>query len=949
MTNSAQNVSNDAVSGLNPLSYLNQNQPATVLRVAFPRTPTTADKRFKIGTMWLDTSSDSSYQLIRILNNEAQWAILGPGTTNLDQLDGDTGSATPTLGVINIVGGTGVTTTASGDTVTIDSAAGQASISEFIVAADGSADYTTIQAAITAASSGDAVFVRPGSYTEDLTLKAGVSVVGAGGAFGAAGVTITGTHTPPATGNVSFDSVTLADATTIVSSVAAGTGSVTFENCQINVTNGYCCDLVSWTGTLSWQNCGFGGTTDGVCNNTGGSDQNVGNSNMGAGSANSWSISGALDMEGNEVFCPMHLVTGATSTSIINCKILDPITLSNDSEGIIYNSSIISGASAAITMSSSGTWDLAELALDSSNDPCIAGAGAGVVTIGQLSFMNNANISLSLTVDATNREAPITEWVVSADGKGDYVTIQEALDACDAAGGGAVYIRPGTYTEDLTLYTAISMTGVEGNVDTGNVNIIGQHTPPVDNGVSTYFHLNFFNDDSIFFSAAAGESYMSFETCNFAISNPGYIFDMDAWVGPTGLFTGPAGVALTNSGDLSSAESGFLTNATGGMTVILLNSYIGSFTMAGTTPMVISGQLMTSLTDYYCPISITGGTGHFIEQCGLHEVGVTVAGASSGYVANCNFAGLTDAAFTMSSSADWFIGSSVIETSNTPAIDGAGAGVLTLAGVDFIDDSSIAATLTMGTGTSVSGTFATDAITAGSNLSGATWAADGSDTNIPLTLTPKGTGTVTVDSGGVLVTAGDIIDSHGAISGDVTIEVTNTDNTMADSRAGFEVTTGGTSAGDPYVNFLINGGQAFTMGIDNSTTNDDFVISDSSALGTSNVLSIDGSTSDVTVSTGNLIIGAVAKQLQMNGGAVTDFIGQATLDTGTENIANTNIAAGDRVFCTRSSLNSSSELGELVVTINAGASFDITSYDPSDASVATGDTSIVDYIIVRQN
>jgi len=50
-------------------------------------------------------------------------------------------------------------------------------------------DYPTIQAAITAASSGDTIYVAAGTYNEDITLKNGVSVLGAG----AGSTTIDGT------------------------------------------------------------------------------------------------------------------------------------------------------------------------------------------------------------------------------------------------------------------------------------------------------------------------------------------------------------------------------------------------------------------------------------------------------------------------------------------------------------------------------------------------------------------------------------------------------------------------------------------------------------------------------------------------------------------------------------------------------------------------------------
>lgn len=90
-------------------------------------------------------------------------------------------------------------------------------------------------------------------------------------------------------------------------------------------------------------------------------------------------------------------------------------------------------------------------------------------------------------------------------------------------------------------------------------------------------------------------------------------------------------------------------------------------------------------------------------------------------------------------------------------------------------------------------------------------------------------------------------------------------------------------------------------------------------------------------------------ELGVTGGAATDYIGQATLASGTVTVANTNIAATDRIFVTRSDLNSSSALGELVITITPATSFTITSVSIADGSTTiTGDTSIVDYVIIAQ-
>lgn len=98
---------------------------------------------------------------------------------------------------------------------------------------------------------------------------------------------------------------------------------------------------------------------------------------------------------------------------------------------------------------------------------------------------------------------------------------------------------------------------------------------------------------------------------------------------------------------------------------------------------------------------------------------------------------------------------------------------------------------------------------------------------------------------------------------------------------------------------------------------------------------------------GNLNLTSVATKISMNGGAATDFIGQGTLVAGTVTIANTNIAANDRIMVTRSALNGTPALGFLVTTISAGASFTVASYSAAGAAVAT-DVSSFDYVIFRQ-
>lgn len=73
-------------------------------------------------------------------------------------------------------------------------------------------------------------------------------------------------------------------------------------------------------------------------------------------------------------------------------------------------------------------------------------------------------------------------------------------------------------------------------------------------------------------------------------------------------------------------------------------------------------------------------------------------------------------------------------------------------------------------------------------------------------------------------------------SGGTQLIVAQNNSNTASSDAAFRAMAGGTSSGDPYVNFSIGGaGTEFCVGIDNSDS-DAFVISASSVLGTTNCI-----------------------------------------------------------------------------------------------------------------
>lgn len=68
-----QKAATSSVAGTQPLSYLNQNQPATVLREISSRAPNNNDRRYKIGTFWINRTTQEVWVLTSVINNVANW------------------------------------------------------------------------------------------------------------------------------------------------------------------------------------------------------------------------------------------------------------------------------------------------------------------------------------------------------------------------------------------------------------------------------------------------------------------------------------------------------------------------------------------------------------------------------------------------------------------------------------------------------------------------------------------------------------------------------------------------------------------------------------------------------------------------------------------------------------------------------------------------------------
>lgn len=98
--------------------------------------------------------------------------------------------------------------------------------------------HTTIASAITSASSGDTIFIMPATYTENLTLKAGVNLVAYSGDEFTPNVTMNGKCTFTAAGTVSIGNIKLQTNSDFFLSVTGSSASIiNLNNCYLNCLN----------------------------------------------------------------------------------------------------------------------------------------------------------------------------------------------------------------------------------------------------------------------------------------------------------------------------------------------------------------------------------------------------------------------------------------------------------------------------------------------------------------------------------------------------------------------------------------------------------------------------------------------------------------------------------------------------------------------------------------
>jgi len=278
---------------------------------------------------------------------------------------------------------------------------------KWIVSADATqGTHTTIATALTSASSGDTIFIRPGTYTENPTLKAGVNLTAFTCDDDTPNVTISGKCTFTAAGSVSISNIRLQTNSDFAIAVTGSAASIlNLEDCTINATNN---TAISYTSSSSSSqinvfycngDIGTTGISAFTCSSAGSLlFRYTRITNTGSSTTASTASAGTLTLRYCLINFPIT-TSGTASHDSIGCSYIASnttcLTVGGSGNGNSQGDALGSGTASAISVGS--VLGLSNASINSSNTNAITGAGtlsySSVTFIGSSSKINTTTLT----------------------------------------------------------------------------------------------------------------------------------------------------------------------------------------------------------------------------------------------------------------------------------------------------------------------------------------------------------------------------------------------------------------------------------------------------------------------------------------------------------------------------------------------------------------------------
>lgn len=308
----------------------------------------------------------------------------------------------------------------------------------FLVAKNGTGDFTTITAALTGATPGQTIYINDGTYTENPVLKAGVNLVAWSPDALTPNVTISGKCTFSSAGTVSISGINLQTNSDFALAVTGSAASiVNVINCFVNGLNNTPIDFTSSSAasSINFTNCsgnlattGIGFFTDSAAGPL--SFFNCQISNSGASTTASTTSSGAVLIQNCSFASP--LTTSSTGNFAIvnsnfNCGAINttPLTLAGTGTSQVEYSDFLGGTAPAASIGSGTTLTVSgPCRFDSSNTNAITGAGTIKYTLITYTGTSSTN-------NVTTQTPLVTQPVISST-SGAWVLLDQATASSSA-------------------------------------------------------------------------------------------------------------------------------------------------------------------------------------------------------------------------------------------------------------------------------------------------------------------------------------------------------------------------------------------------------------------------------------------------------------------------------------------------------------------------------------
>jgi hypothetical protein len=279
---------------------------------------------------------------------------------------------------------------------------------------------------------------------------------------------------------------------------------------------------------------------------------------------------------------------------------------------------------------------------------------------------------------STNNYGPAKFVVSSSAANGTHTTIQSALTA--ATSGDTVFVRTGTYTENLTLKAGVNLAAWVGDGTTANVNIVGKCTLTA--GVVTISGIRLTtNGDYCIVMSGSSTSLLTLIEC--------YIQSGDH-----------TGISNTSSNVDSALRLWRCEGNTGLGFAVFENSSTGSFgfrdcsftnTGASSTASTTSGSVSFDYTTFSTPLATTGAGGYQINYSNFNtgnNTCLTTVGTGTTRAEYSDFVSGSASAISAGTGTNVSIDTGCrVNSSNTNALTG--AGTITYSTITYTGSSSI--------------------------------------------------------------------------------------------------------------------------------------------------------------------------------------------------------------------------------------------------------------------